>query len=189
MMTEEPDCSVTPEPPKRKMGEHLTIEELQQRMQSKINAIPLPDLSEKKKKILQQRNFEQDQKNLEHTITILNERKQEAEQDGDQKKKFHCVAVERNEKDQFGIRAKIKEVQTLLDNSKRMIPEDSWQLLQRFSELKDPRYWEKAKQNGYSDIEISTYYKDVWGIEPKHVVKFLEIMKLRKQLEDLQRQL
>lgn len=184
-MAEGEDCG-TQELIKKKMNLPLSVEELQVRMQSKINAIPMPDLTEKKKKILQQRNSEQDQKNLEHTIQILHDRKEEAEKDGDQKKRFHCVAIERNEKDQFGIRAKIVELQLTIENLKKGIPVDAWNLLEKFSELKDPKYWERARQNGYTEIEISTYYKDVFGIEPRNVVKFLEIMKLQKKLTDLQ---
>jgi DNA-binding protein H-NS len=185
-MTEQPDCGTVEDLAKKKMSLPLSVEELQQKMLSKINAIPMPDLSEKKKKILQQRNSEQDQKNLDHTIQILHDRKEEAEKDGDHKKKFHCVAIERQEKDQFGVRAKINELQSNIETYKKMIPADAWALLEKFSELKDPRYWEKARQNGYTEVEISTYYKDVWGIEPRNVVKFLEIMKLQHKLNELQ---
>ena len=154
---------------------------------AQLKAIPTPDLSEKKKKILQQRNSELDKENLAHTMEILECRKQEAICDGDQKKKFHATALEYHQRDQFNSRNRIRELQKTNDDLKGQIPEEMWSFLQKFSDLKDPKYWEKARQNGYSDTDISTYYKDVWGIEPKYVVKFLQIMKNRKEIEQLEK--
>jgi hypothetical protein len=162
------------------------IEKLREEMAAKIKAIPSVKLSEKQIEKLREKNREQDRDNLETTKQILKDRRTEAETDGDQKKKFHTIAIEASEKDLFSIRERIRELELQYKTMRSVFSDEDWQILSMFSDLNDPKYWEKARQNGYSDNDIALYYKDVFGIDPKKVVKFIGLLKVKLEMDSLQ---
>ena len=136
-------------------------------------SIPTPNLSKKKISQIQRKNESKDKENLEHTIKILGKRREEAERDGDRKKKFASIAYERDQKDRYNIRNRLRKLKQDYKNAKKTIPKEDFDILKNFSELKDPNYWKKAKEKGeYSDQDIAFYYRDLWDISPKNVVKF-----------------
>lgn len=169
----------------KKETRKLTPDELRAQLQAKIAAIPTPVLSQKDRDKLQIQNREKDAQNLEHLEQILDDRKKEAESCGDGKKKFHVVTVGKQEKTQFNIRERLRELELQFNTAKAAISEADWKVLSSFSDLKDPNYWKKAKENGYCENDIALYYKDVFGIEPKNVVKFLNLMKIKHEIDKL----
>jgi hypothetical protein len=165
----------------------LSKEELEIRMAAQIQAIPTPNLSEKQRLAIKEKNREMDKKNLEHTVKILQERKLEALVDGDQKKKYACLAVERDQKDQYNVRSKIQELELQFNTAGKAIPEKDRNIFKLFSDLNDEKFWERAKTEGFSEQEIHLYYKDVWCIEPKVIVKYIEMMKIRQEIRRLEK--
>jgi hypothetical protein len=170
----------------KQVKKKLDIAELKARMESKIMAIPTSQLSKKKVSSMQRRNAEQDRSNIKNTMKILDDRLSEAENDGDQKKKYASIAVRRHELDNYNVREQVRVLELEYNTKKKQIPEETWKILSTFSELNDPKYWINARKNGYTDTDIALYYRDVWGLQPKETVKFLDILKIKRKMDETQ---
>ena len=163
-------------------------EDMEKMMAAKIMAIPTPKISVNQRQKMIVQNRDQDKKNYERTLKILHDRREEAIESGDQQKKYAAIAIERDERDKFSLRTKIQELELKASTMRRIFEDETWNLLEQFSDLKDDKYWKKAKEKGgFSDSEIALYYRDVWGIQPKQVVKFLEIIKIRNEIRKLEK--
>ena len=156
--------------------DRLSPEELEARLRAKINAIPKPQLSIKQNEELLSKNRIQDKNNLDKTMQILNDRRKEAEVSGDQKKKFHTLAIEHNEKDQFNVREKLWEKETEFKAARAAFQDEDWEILTQF--------WESGRENGYNDSDIALYYKEM-GVEPRVIIKFIEVLKMQQELDRL----
>jgi hypothetical protein len=162
-----------------------SVDELRVKMEEKLKAIPVPKLSPQELSRCLDRNRQQHEENLEITKNILADRRKEAVQDGDKKKYFHTIAIERCENAGFNQWEKVRNLEKQADIIQHSFPEQDWKIFETFSEFKDPNYWNKAKENGYTDVEIAQYYRDVFGIDPKRVVAFLNLLKIKKEIQEL----
>jgi len=156
--------------------DHLSPEELEARLRAKIQAIPTPQLTAKQLEQLQSKNRVQDKKNLDKTVQILNDRRIEAEKSGDQKKYFHTVAIEHIEKDQYNVREKLWALENEFKAARAAFNDEDWEILTQF--------WESGRENGYNDSDIALYYKEM-GVEPRVIVKFIEVLKMQQELDRL----
>lgn len=160
------------------------IEKMRCLMQQKLASIPEPSSQAKNNSI--QRNIDLNNSNLEHTKKILQERRMEAEQDGDIKKKMHSIVIEKSQMTQCNNHNKIIEIKTKMEHIKKMFSESDWKILSQFSEINNPSFWNKTSEYGYNDTTRATYYRDVWGIKDMLVPKFIEYLKLHKQLKEIE---
>lgn len=166
-----------------------SIDDLRLKMEEKLKSIPVPKLTNQELGKCIDRNRQLNEENLEITKTILADRRKEAIQDGDKKKLFHTLAIERSENAGFNRWEKVRDLEREAGIIQRSFPEQDWKIFETFSEFKDPKYWDKAKEQGYTDIEIAQYYRDVFGIDPKRVVAFLNLIKIRKEINELKNNL
>jgi hypothetical protein len=155
-------------------------EDLEKRMMEKMRAIPNPD-SNKIKKALEKNRFE-DKINTDHTIKVLKERECEAFQDGDRKKLFAAMAVARDQKDQFNVRAKLIEQQNTFYFQKNTIPEEDWELMEPLIEFND----EICIDGNFSESDLHKYFKEEFQINPKYIVKLIELIKIKRKITELE---
>ena len=98
------------------------IEAMRLKMASKMAAIPAPKMSQKAMKKRLRQNEQMDKKNMEATLNILKARREEAVEDGDSKKKFHTLVIERSETDKFNMREKTRDLKRRMEIIKKNIP-------------------------------------------------------------------
>lgn len=166
-----------------------SIDDLRIKMEEKLKAIPVPKLSNHELSKCIDKNRQLHEENLEITKSILADRRKEAIQDGDKKKYFHTIAIEKSENAGFNQWEKVRNLERQAELIQHSFPDKDWKIFETFSEFKDPKYWDKAKEHGYTDVEIAQYYRDVFGIDPKRVVAFLNLMKIKKELVELKENL
>lgn len=157
------------------MPDTTTVRDL---IKEKIKAIPVPQLSTKQYQAALDRNRQKDLSNTANTIQILQDRRSESVTEQNQKKMFHTLAIERDVTGQLSKREHHRDIDARIASIKHGISAEYWALLSQFSEISDPKFWEKSSNYGYDEIAKAQYYRDVWGIPPIVVTKFLELIKL-----------
>ena len=159
-------------------------EELEKRMELQIKAIPLPTLTEKQRQMMAEKNREMDKENFDHTIKILEDRLVEAVQDGDQKKKYAAIAVEKDQRDRYNVRSRIQELRMQFNNLKKAIPQDDWEILEPLLDVADENFWEKGRTEGcFDEKELHKCLRDEFEVQPKYIVKLIELMKLNQEIQ------
>jgi hypothetical protein len=153
-------------------------------MELQIKAIPLPTLTEKQRQMMAEKNREKDKENFDHTIKILEDRLVEAVQDGDQKKKYAAIAVEKDQRDRYNVRSRIQELRLQFNNLKKAIPQDDWEILKPLLDVADESFWEKGRTEGcFDEKELHKCLRDEFEVQPKFIVKLIELMKLNQEIQ------
>ena len=109
----------------------------------------------------------------------MKERNAEATHDGDHKKQFHSITIEAHENQAFAHRQKIREIEKQLQIIEQTISPSDLKLLKQHSVLSNPQFWDRGE---FSETEKAQYYRDVFQIDPRIVVKFLEYVTLTIKL-------
>jgi len=162
----------------------MTKIDIEKRMQMKLKAIPTIKISEKERESFIIKNRKEDHENLERTKKILEERRKEAVDEGNHKKKFYSIVMEKDEKALYVDRENLHQIQIQINMIRKGFEDDVWKTLEIFSDLKNKAFWDKAKKVGkYNINKISQYYRDFIGLSPKKVTDFLKYMKLNEELK------
>ena len=162
----------------------MTKELLLKNMQSKIAKIPnLVSMTHEQKLKMAAKNQKDYKSVTKDTFNMMQQRVDEANEERDDKKRFDALTVQRGKLADYSCDSQIKELQIRLEHLKGAIPEEDFVSLKFFSELSNPDFWEdKDFQN--KDYRMR-YYRDGMGFEPKHIVKFLEYIKLWKKMQNV----
>ena len=159
----------------------LNPEELKKMMGAKIKAIPTPKIPTRTNKQKFMKNRDKDGENFKHTMKILEERQNEAVEDGDSKKMFAAVAVAADQRDQFHNRNQLTEIQTKFNFIKKSISEDEWAVLEPLVSFKD----EMSIQGAFSEQDLHKMFRDEFNVKTKNIVKLLQLSKLQSQINEM----
>ena len=164
-------------------------EDLEKIMMDRIKAIPTPQMNAQQHNTLLERNREHDRQNMEHTAKILQDRQAEALETGDQKKKYAAIAVERDQRDQYNLRTRIHELENQFNIMKKTIPEDDWVFLEPLCDTvcDDNQFWDRIRGNGgFTEQDLHRVFKEEFDVNPKYIVKLIELIKLRQEIKKLE---
>jgi hypothetical protein len=167
----------------------VSKEDLEKLMEARLKAIPTAHLSAEQQKQMLERNREQDRKNVEHTLKILHDRQSEALVADDRKKKYAAIAVARDQQDQFNLRNRIHELENQFEIMRKTIPEEDWLFLEPLCETvsEDAQFWDRCRaEGGTSEQEIHRCFKEEFEIQPKYIVKLIELIKIRQEIKKLE---
>lgn len=160
------------------------IAKIRHSMELKLKSIPTPMSSRNHQKSVIRKNREIEAKNLEHTKKIMRERRKEAIEEGDLKKKIHSVMAERDQVGQYGVNEGIYRVTEELDMIRKAIDDSDFKVLEFFSDLNNPKFWED--DNFKDSVEKGKFYKAM-GFNPRTITKFFQYIETKKKLVDLQK--
>lgn len=150
----------------------------------KLATIPTPSKEALKK--AKEKNRKKIEELHRHKLKILEDRKREALRDNDIKKKYACTAVEIDEKTRYNIYKQIEEIDRKMQYIEKNT--ENWNVLKFFSEIEDPKFWEKAEKNGYSDqISKDSYYVKGLGFKVTQLKQLKEWLRLRDKKHELEK--
>ena len=105
------------------------------------------------------------------------------------KKRFYCDFME-NKIESIRInneREKLGELEQKYNTIRSEFNDDLWNMLSKISDFTEPKFWEQIRYNGYSENDIAFYYLDIRGVEPKIMIKFISLCKLKIEIDTLRR--
>lgn len=156
------------------------------RIDAKLLAIPVPQLSPKQYQAALAKNRQQDKENTAHTVHVMQELRENTQMDGKSKVNYVTMTVERDAQGQLATRERIRAINDRIAAIRKGINAECWVILEQFSELHNPRFWEGASKHGFDDVMKAQYYRDVWGLPIAVINKFLELLKLEKEKKIIQ---
>jgi hypothetical protein len=156
----------------------LSKEEMENLFKEKMAAIPTARINVANKQSLLDKNRMNDQKNFQNTVKILHDRKNEAIETGDQKKKYAAISVEHDQRDQFNVRNRLSELQKKFNFLKNTIPEEDWLILEPLVENSQ----EMVIQGDFSEKDLHLYFKDEFQIRPKYITKLIDLIKIHQDI-------
>lgn len=162
-----------------------TKEDLEKQMEAKIKAIPVPQMETEQFKPILERNRELDRQNMEHTLKILQKRQIEAISVDDRKKKYAAIALACDQQDQYNLRNRILDLEKKFHLIRKTIPDEEWEFLEPLYETvrDDETFWTRCSKDGCtSEQEIHRVFKEEFDIQPKYIVKLIELIKIQQDI-------